>query len=76
MHQGVPELRSDSRYNLDTKVITDHFSIGVDIITVIVETKTDGCIDYDIMTAIDRFAWQMQNVEGVQSIIGLQESPR
>lgn len=71
MHQGVPELRSDSRYNLDTKVITDHFSIGVDIITVIVETKTDGCIDYDIMTAIDRFAWQMQNVEGVQSIIGL-----
>jgi uncharacterized protein len=71
MHQGVPELRSDSRYNLDTKVITDHFSIGVDIITVIVETKTDGCIDYDIMTAIDRFAWKMQNVEGVQSIIGL-----
>lgn len=71
MHQGVPELRSDSRYNLDTKVITDHFSIGVDIITVIVETKTDGCIDYDIMTAIDRFAWQMKNVDGVQSIIGL-----
>ncbi|HEY5674843.1 MAG TPA: MMPL family transporter [Malonomonas sp.] len=71
MHRGVPELRADSRYNLDSEVITKHFSIGVDIITVIVETKPDGCIDYDIMTAIDRFGWHMNNVEGVQSIIGL-----
>ncbi|MDX2495955.1 MAG: MMPL family transporter [Desulfuromusa sp.] len=71
MHQGVPELRTDSRYNQDSKVITEHFSIGVDLITVIVETKPDGCIDYDIMTAIDRFAWHMNNVAGVQSVIGL-----
>ncbi len=71
MHQGVPELRTDSRYNQDSKVITEHFSIGVDLITVIVETKPDGCIDYDIMTAIDRFAWHMNNVDGVQSVIGL-----
>jgi predicted RND superfamily exporter protein len=71
MHRGVPELRSDSRYNQDSAVITEHFSIGVDVITVIVETKPDGCIDFDIMTAIDRFAWHMSNVEGVQSIIGL-----
>ena len=71
MHRGVPELRTDSRYNQDSQVITEHFSIGVDIISVIVETKADGCIDYDIMTAIDRFAWHMNNVEGVQSIVGL-----
>ncbi|MBN1957019.1 MAG: MMPL family transporter [Desulfuromonadales bacterium] len=71
MHRGVPELRTDSRYNQDSQVITEHFSIGVDIISVIVETKADGCIDYDIMTAIDRFAWHMNNVEGVQSIVAL-----
>ena len=71
MHQGVPELRADSRYNQDSKVITDHFSIGVDLLTVIVETKPDGCIDYEVMTAIDRFAWHMNNVTGVQSVIGL-----
>ncbi|MFK5927262.1 MAG: MMPL family transporter [Desulfuromusa sp.] len=71
MHRGVPELRTDSRYNQDSQVITDHFSIGVDLITVIVETKPDGCIDYDIMTAIDRFAWHMNNIDGVQSVIGL-----
>ena len=71
MHRGVPELRTDSRYNQDSKVITEKFSIGVDLITVIVETKPDGCIDYNIMTAIDRFAWHMNNVAGVQSVIGL-----
>jgi len=68
---GVPELRPDSRYNRDTDVITNKFSIGVDIINVIVETKADGCIDYDVMTAIDRFAWHMRNVEGVQDVIAL-----
>ena len=71
MHRGVPELRTDSRYNLDSKVITERFSIGVDLLTVIVETKADGCIDYDMMNAIDRFAWHMKNVPGVQSIISL-----
>ncbi len=71
MHRGVPELRTDSRYNRDTQVITEHFSIGVDIISVIAETTADGCIDHGIMNAIDRFAWHMQNVDGVQSVISL-----
>jgi hypothetical protein len=68
---GVPELRPDSRYNVDSNVITRKFSIGVDIINVIVETEPDGCIDYDVMTAIDRFAWHMANVAGVQDVIAL-----
>jgi predicted RND superfamily exporter protein len=71
MHRGVPELRTDSRYNLDSEVITNHFSIGVDLLTVIVETKADGCIDYDMMNGIDRFAWHMKNTPGVQSVISL-----
>jgi predicted RND superfamily exporter protein len=68
---GVPELRPDSRYNIDSNVITSKFSIGVDIINVIVETQPDGCIDYDVMTAIDRFTWHMANVEGVQGVMAL-----
>jgi len=68
---GVPELRPDSRYNKDTDVITSKFSIGVDIINVIVETAPDGCIDYDVMTAIDNFAWHMANVQGVQDVVAL-----
>jgi len=68
---GVPELRPDSRYNVDSQVITNKFSIGVDLISVIVETGPEGCIDYDKMSLMDDFVWHMQNVEGVQDVIAL-----
>ncbi len=71
IHRGVPELRADSQYNIDTRVIGNEFSIGVDSISVIAETIPDGCIDYDIITAIDEFAWHMENVDGVLSVISL-----
>jgi len=71
LHRGVPELHGDSQYNIDTDVIADRFSIGVDLISVIVETVAEGCINYDVMDTIDRFEWQMRNVDGVQSVIGL-----
>ena len=68
---GVPELHSDSRYNLDTEEISSRFSIGVDVLTVIVETIPEGCINYQVMDTMDRFEWHMLNTEGVQSVIGL-----
>ena len=71
LHRGVPELRADSRYNLDSKAITQSFSIGVDVMTVFAQTKAEGCIDYDVMNAIDQFAWHMANVEGVGSVLTL-----
>ena len=71
LERGVPELRAESRYNVDGRVIADHFSIGVDLISIIAETSPDACIDYDVMNTIDEFAWHMANVEGVQSAITL-----
>ncbi len=71
LQRGVPELRAESRYNVDSEVISDKFSIGVDVLTVIVETQPEGCINYDIMSAIDHFQWTLLNVEGVQSVIAM-----
>ncbi len=71
LRQGVPELRPESRYNVDTRAITDKFSIGVDVMTVFAEAKPEGCIDYDVMNAIDEFVWHMSNVPGVQSVLAL-----
>jgi predicted RND superfamily exporter protein len=68
---GVPELRQNSRYNLDTRVITSKFSIGIDILTVVVETVPNGCVDYDVVTLMDRFEGHMRNVPGVQSVLSL-----
>ena len=71
LHRGVPELRSDSTYNVDSEVISSRFSIGVDLMSVIVETPAEGCIDHRVMSAIDDFLWHMRNVPGVQSALAL-----
>lgn len=71
LHKGVPELKPDSRYNLDVGAISDRFSIGVDVMTVFVETKSEGCIDYEVMSDIDDFVWYLRNIKGVQSVLSL-----
>jgi predicted RND superfamily exporter protein len=71
LHAGVPELHADSRYNIDSDVITKHFSIGVDMLSVIVETVPQACTEYELVDVIDRFEWHMRNVPGVQSVVGL-----
>lgn len=69
--KGVPEFRPDSRFNQDFNAITDNFQIAVDIFKVIAETRPNGCIDYELMEQVDRFAWQMENTAGVQSTLSL-----
>ncbi len=68
---GVPELRPNSRYNRDTRIITSKFSIGVDILSVIVETVPNGCVNYDVVTLMDQFEGAIRTVPGVQSVISL-----
>ncbi len=70
--QGVAELHADARYNQDAGLITDRFSLGVDIINVIAEAAPAACTQsYVAMELIDRFSWHMANVEGVQQVISL-----
>ncbi len=70
---GIPELHEDSRYNQDAAAIVDSFSIGVDVLSVIVQTQgVDGaCTHFEIMDTIDRFEMTMRGVHGVQSVVGL-----
>ncbi len=70
-HAGVPELRTNSRYNRDTRVITSKFSIGIDILSVIVETIPDGSVDYEVVTLMDEFEGQIREIAGVQSVLSL-----
>ena len=66
LHQGVPELRPESRYNRDTAVITENFNLGVDVLIAFTETVKDGSVDYEVMELLDRFEWHLKNVEGVK----------
>ncbi|NVJ59291.1 MAG: RND family transporter [Gammaproteobacteria bacterium] len=71
LHEGAPSLRPDSVYNKDTAFITDRFSIGTDVISVMAETKVDGCTDYEVMKTIDDFQWHLHNLSGVQSTLSI-----
>ena len=69
---GVAELRPDARYNRDAVLISKKFALGVDILNVIVEAGPSACTtSYKAMETIDRFAWHMSNVEGVEQVLSL-----
>ncbi len=69
---GVPELREDARYNQDARLIAEKFALGTDLISIIAETHPSACTEsYEVMEAIDRFAWHISNVEGVQQVVTL-----
>jgi len=68
---GVPELRQNSRYNTDSRIITDKFSIGVDVLSVIVETAPNGSVDYEVVSLMDRFEGHIRQVPGVQSVVSV-----
>ena len=68
---GIPELREDARYNVDSRVITERFSVGVDKLSLVVESQDNACVDFDVMNEIDRFAWHVRNLPGVKSVRSL-----
>lgn len=71
LDKGAPELRPDSRYNLDNAYVTNNYSTSTDVFVVMVETETDGCIKYNTLAAVDLFQWTIEQVPGVQSSVSL-----
>lgn len=68
---GVPELRENARYNIDSRVVTERFSIGVDKLTVMIESVDNACVEYDVVDEMDRLSWHIRNLPGVQSVVSL-----
>ncbi|MEA3332583.1 MAG: MMPL family transporter, partial [Pseudomonadota bacterium] len=69
---GVPELRPDSRYNLDTAFITKKFAIGVDIMSIFIEGgEADAGVNCENLTEVDDFEWYLANIEGVVYTVSL-----
>ncbi len=68
---GAPELRADSRYNLDNKFITENYSTSSDTFVVMVKTGEEQCSSFETLTLVDQFQHSLKNVAGVQSSISL-----
>lgn len=68
---GAPELRPDSRYNLDNAFLTENYSTSTDVFVVMARTGEQQCGNYDFIAAVERFQTQMESVAGVQSALSL-----
>ena len=65
---GAPELRPDSRYNLDNAYIVDNYSTSTDLFVIMVKTGVEQCAQYETLAWVDQFQWQLRNVAGVQAV--------
>ncbi len=68
LDKGAPELRADSRYNLDNTYITSNFSTSTDLMTIFINTPKQQCQSYKTATLMDRLGWELSMVDGVQSV--------
>lgn len=71
LHAGTPELREDARYNVDSRYIAANYSLGLNLLTVVVETPPDACVDYPTLEYLNRFSWYMENQPGVALVVSL-----
>ncbi|MDH4569011.1 RND family transporter [Pseudomonas sp. BN414] len=75
LQAGAPELREDSRFNLDAVSIASNYDIGLDWLSVVFEVQSDesgevvgACENVALGQYQDRFVWAMQGVPGVLSV--------
>ena len=71
LYAGMPELSKNSRYNVDSRDIAEKFSLGLNVLTVVVEAPADSCVDFDTLQYLDKFSWYMRNVPGVTDVLSL-----
>ncbi|NQD93132.1 MMPL family transporter, partial [Pseudomonas sp. CrR25] len=67
MDPGAPELRPDSRYNLDAAFMTQNYAASTDIFVVMIKTGEDQCTHYSALSAVDALAWKLEQLPGVES---------
>ena len=73
---GAPELRADSRYNLDNAYITANYSLSSDLFAVMLKTPKEGCLKYESLIEADRLGWLLQQQMGVQTTVSLVNAVR
>jgi predicted RND superfamily exporter protein len=67
LDRGAPELRADSRYNLDNDFMVANFGASSDVMAVMVTTPLGRCNEYDTLMKVDALEWILRQTEGVES---------
>ena len=64
---GAPELRPQSRYNVDNAYLTGHYSTSSDVLVVMVRTPVQGAMQYAALEKVDDLEWRLRQVAGVET---------
>lgn len=64
---GAPELRADSRYNLDNRFMVANYAASSDVYVVMVETEQYACAHYDTLKAVDALERRLKRLPGVEA---------
>jgi predicted RND superfamily exporter protein len=73
---GAPELRPDSRYNMDNAYITSNYGTSSDVFTVIMKTAPDMIWHYEPLVKADRLVWELEHMSEVQGTDSLSSKMR
>lgn len=67
LDSGAPELRADSRYNIDNAYMVKNYAASSDIFVVMVKTPYDSCTRYETLSLVDELGWQLEQLPGVET---------
>jgi len=76
LDEGAPELRADSRYNLDNAYISRHYGLSSDQFAVIVKIPKGQCERYEGLVDADRLGWELEHVQGVKAVTSFADQTR
>ncbi|SGY90533.1 Putative membrane protein [Moritella viscosa] len=68
---GAPELRADSRYNLDNAYVANNYQASTDIMVLMVETPAEQCSSYHTLNAVNQLQAHVEGIPGVQSTLSV-----
>jgi predicted RND superfamily exporter protein len=67
LQPGAPELRQDSQYNKDNDYIIKHYALSTDQIVVLNDVTAGDCLNYPILSVMDKLEWQLKQMPEVTS---------
>ncbi|WP_437882942.1 efflux RND transporter permease subunit [Pseudomonas sp. LRF_L74] len=68
---GAPELRADSRYNLDNAFMVGNYAASSDLFIVMVKTPQYACAHYSTLMAVDALERELRQLPGVETTSSL-----
>ncbi len=66
LDEGAPELRPQSRYNVDNAYLTRHYATSSDVFIVMVKTPPQAGLKYEVLERIDDLEWRLRQIDGVE----------